>query len=103
MEARLGGAMLAWLALMPLALYGLAAVTHLAARAVGGRGDFYGARLALFWSLLAAAPMWVLAGAVSVVGGLVAQAVALAALGGFAWLWLPALFEAERGGTDALA
>lgn len=103
-EARLGGALLAWLGLMPLALYALAAVSHLAARALGGQGSHYGARLALFWALLAAAPLWLLAAAVGVAApgpvALAAEALALAAL---VWLWLPGLLAAERGGADAAA
>lgn len=103
LEARLGGAMLAWLGLMPLVLYGLAALSHLAARAMGGQGSHWGARLALFWALIAAAPLWLLAGALSGWAGtaaIVAEAVALA---GFLWLWLAGLVEAERGGRHAAA
>lgn len=104
LEARLGGAMLAWLALMPLVLYGLAALSHLAARVLGGRGSYFGARLALFWAVLAAAPLWLAAAAVETVApgpaGRLAGALALAAL---AWIWLGGLYEAERGGGHAVA
>ena len=57
------GALLAWVFIAPLALYGLAALSHLAARGLRGQGTGYTARLALFWALLAAAPLWLLNGA----------------------------------------
>ena len=104
LDARLGGALLAWIGLMPLAFYGLAALSHLLARAMGGQGTFYTARLALFWALLACAPAWLLTAAVaSIAPGLPARAVGAAALAGLFWLWLPALAEAERsaGAADA--
>lgn len=99
LDARIGGAMLAWLFIAPLALYALAAASHLVARALGGRGTGYGARLALFWSLLAASPLWLLTG---LVAGLIGPGPALTltgavALAGFGALWLLALVEAERG------
>jgi hypothetical protein len=101
-EARLGGAMLAWMGMMPLALYGVAALSHLAARAMGGQGSFFGARLALFWALFAVAPLWLMAAALcTVVPPAVAATVEAVALAGFVWLWLSGLVAAERGGADA--
>jgi len=47
-------AFLMWIMVMPLFLYGLAAVLHVVAKLFKGQGSFYSARLALFWSLLAA-------------------------------------------------
>lgn len=41
----------------PLLLYGVAALSHFAAKAFGGVGASYGARLALFWTLLVIAPL----------------------------------------------
>lgn len=46
-------------------LYLLAALGTLVARAFGGRGDWYGGRLALFWALLAVAPLMLLQGLVA--------------------------------------
>jgi hypothetical protein len=104
LEARLGGAMLAWLALMPLVFYALAGLSRVAARALGGQGSFSGARLALFWAVLAAAPLWLAAAAVETVApgpaAALAGALALAAL---VWIWLAGLYEAERGGGHAVA
>ena len=65
LEALLGGALLGWLFIAPLALYAIAALSHLAARAIGGQGSGFGARLALFWALLAASPLWLLNGLVA--------------------------------------
>lgn len=101
LDARLGGALMAWLFIAPLALYAVAALTRLVARVLGGRGTGYGARLALFWSLLAASPLWLLTG---LVAGLIGPGPALTAtgavaLGGFIVLWLAALVEAESGHT----
>ena len=47
---RLFAAGLGLLATIPL-WYGVAAISHLVARMLGGRGSHYGARLALFWAL----------------------------------------------------
>ncbi len=103
LDARLGGALLAWMFIAPLALYLIAAVSHVAARMVGGHGTWFGARLALFWALLAASPLWLLNGLLAVVPGAralhtVTGAIALA---GFVIIWLASLIEAEFGG-DAM-
>lgn len=85
--------------LFPLIAYALAGLSHLVARAMGGRGDFYGARVALFWSLLAVAPLMLLQG---VVAGLAGPGLALTALGAlifaaFLWIWIGGLRAAEFG------
>lgn len=99
LEARLGGALLGSLFLLPLLAYAVAGLSHLVARAVGGKGQGFGARLALFWALLAVAPVALLQGLVAgMIGpspGLIA--VQLLAGGGFLWIWLSMLVEAERG------
>ncbi len=84
----LASVLLAWVFIMPLVLYALGTISHLIARLFNGRGDAYGARFALFWSLLCATPLWLLWGLVSgfVGPGLQAQitgGLALAALVGF--------------------
>ena len=53
---------LGWLMVWPLLLYVAGAVFHVLAKLVGGKGSFYSARLALFWSLLATAPVALLYG-----------------------------------------
>lgn len=53
---------LGWLIVWPLIFYAVAAVSHVVAKVFGGQGDWYGARLALFWALLATTPMALLYG-----------------------------------------
>ncbi len=99
LDARLGGALLAWLFIAPLAAYVMAAATRLAARLFGGRGNWFGARLALFWALLAASPLWLLNG---LVAGLVGPGPALSLVGAVAFgvflvFWGAGLWEVEHG------
>lgn len=79
--------------------YLLAAVSHLIARALGGKGGYYGARIALFWALVAATPALLVYGLAlglvapgpgSTIIGFVAGAV-------FLFFWMAMLREAERG------
>lgn len=88
---------LALLATIPL-WYGLAAASRLVARVFGGRGSWYGARIALFWSLVAITPLMLLQGLVS---GLIGPGPGLTAVGaiaavGFVVFWGLALIEVER-------
>ena len=99
MEARLGGALMAMLFLMPLIAYALAAVSHLLARAIGGRGSHFGARLALFWALLASAPLMLLSGLMAgLVGGAGAGLVGVIVFAAFALLWGLMLHATETDG-----
>ncbi|OED46560.1 hypothetical protein ACH42_03765 [Endozoicomonas sp. (ex Bugula neritina AB1)] len=93
----LGGALLAWLFIAPLALYAIAAVTHIIAKALRGQGDWYGARIALFWSLLASSPLLLLNGLIE---GFIGEGAGLQMVGFvwfvvFLWFWLSGLIEAE--------
>lgn len=95
----LGGALMAWLFVAPLLLYGLAALSHLVARALGGRGGWFGARLALFWALMASSPLILLHGLVK---GFVGEGPGLQIVGllwflAFTWFWIAGLREAEKG------
>lgn len=101
-EARLAGALVATIFLLPLLAYGLAALSHLAAWALGGRGSGYGARLALFRALLAAAPLMLvqsLAAAVTGTGWLSALSGG-AVFVAFLWLWLAGFGAAEFATRD---
>lgn len=94
----LGGSLLAWVIIMPLVLYLIAALAHICARLVGGKGSFYGARLALFWALLAAAPLLLLHG---LVAGFVGPGPQLMVVGViwcavFLWFWIAGMVAAER-------
>ncbi len=103
LEARIGGALLAWLFFMPLVFYALAAGSRLVAGMLGGQGSWYSARLALFWALLASSPLWLLLGLVDafiatgptrkVVGALCALALVV--------FWVAGLRETETASAGA--
>ena len=96
----LGGALFAWLFISPLMFYLIAAFSHLVARLFKGKGDWFGARLALFWAFLAASPLLLLNG---LTAGFVGPGAALT-LVGFIWfvafmvIWLVSLKVAETDG-----
>ncbi|AZL57651.1 YIP1 family protein [Tabrizicola piscis] len=95
---RILGRGLAVLATIPL-WYGLAALSRVVARAFGGKGTWYGARIALFWGLATISPLMLLQGLVQ---GMIGPGPALWLVNtvvglGFLWLWLTMLHEVERG------
>ncbi|MBY6200386.1 YIP1 family protein [Maritalea mobilis] len=97
LDARIGGALFAWILWMPIFAYILAAISHLLAMPFGGKGSWYSARLALFWSMLCATPAWLLYGLVS---GFIGPGPAQTATGAilavvFLGFWTIALREAE--------
>lgn len=102
-DALIGGALLGWLFIAPLALYALAAGSHLLARAMGGQGSWYTARLALFWALLAAAPLWLLNGLVAgfIGAGTQLTLTGVLALAVFLIFWGINLHQAEFAGAPA--
>lgn len=65
LDVLLGGAMMGWLFLVPLALCLIAGLPYLAAKAFSGHGSWFTARLAMFWPLLATNPLWMLNGLVA--------------------------------------
>jgi len=50
MSTRIQYALLAWLMFAPLMMYILAAIIHIIAKVFGGKGSWYSARLAVFWT-----------------------------------------------------
>jgi hypothetical protein len=98
--AQIGAAVLAWLFVVPLALYVFAAFVRLIARVFGGKGTGYSARLSLFWALLAASPLWLIWG---LLAGYLGQAVAgVQAFGAlafavFVYIWVMGIIETEFG------
>lgn len=93
LQPAMGGALLAWVFIAPLALYVLSLITHVIARAMGRTGDSYGARVALFWAFLAASPLMLLNG---LVAGFIGPGTALSLVGFvwfvvFLWFWLSGL------------
>ena len=98
-------ALLGWLAIWPLVFYGLAGLAHAVSYATGGQGTPFGARLAMFWSWLAAAPLGLLTGALAGFTG----ASVLTNLAGAVWLlvflafWAFSQREASRPSEAAHA
>lgn len=97
------GRALGLLVFIPLA-YALAALGHLAARVFGGQGGWLGARLALFWALVATSPLVLLVGlTVGMLGdGVQAAALGLVVFAAFLFQWINALIAAESrpGATE---
>ena len=98
LDMLMGATLLAWVFIAPLALYCIAGLSHLIAKLFKGRGSHYGARLALFWALLASSPLMLLNGLVAgfIGPGLELQAVGFLWFAFFGWFWLGGLVAAER-------
>lgn len=88
---------MAWLMIWPLFLYIFAGLTHLVAKALGGKGDWFGARLALFWSMLATVPLLLLHGLTAGFAGPGPQTNLVGAIWliAFIVIWVQTLREAE--------
>ncbi len=98
LDARMAGALLGAVFLVPLAAYGVAGFSHMVAGRFGGKGTYFGARLALFWALLAVSPVMLLQGlAQGLIGpGVMATVIGIGVLAVFLYLWITMLIEAER-------
>lgn len=97
----MGASLMGLLFIAPLLFYGIAGISHLVARAFGGQGTFWSARIALFWSLLATSPLILLHG---LVAGFIGPGPQLTIVGAvwcavFLWFWGTSLWRAERGQT----
>lgn len=92
-----GTALVTWVFLMPLVFFGLAALTNVASRAMGGQGAPWSARIALFWAWLAASPLGLVAGlATGFTGGsALANVLAILWMGAFAAFWAAGQREAS--------
>lgn len=99
LDMLLGGALMGWIFIAPLLLYAAAGLSHFVARRIGGRASYTEARMALFWALLAAAPLWLLWGLVAGFAGPgpVLDAVGIAALLAFVLIWAAGLRHVEKG------
>ena len=93
LQARLGGALLATMFMMPLAVMAVAWVAQLAVRPFGLRLDGRGSRLALVWALVAVAPVMLLQGLVAGLIGPGPQMTAVNLLAGAAFVvfWVAGL------------
>ncbi|APE43385.1 YIP1 family protein [Sulfitobacter alexandrii] len=98
----MGGTLMAWLFVAPLILYAVAGLSGLLGRALGQGPGGFGARIALFWALLASTPVMLLWGLTAgfVGAGLELNIVGILWLGVFAWFWgagYRAAVQVERG------
>jgi len=105
LDARLAGALLSSVFLLPLVAYLVSLISHLIARALGGTGTAFGARIALFWSLMAISPLMLLHGLLVGLAGPGAGSAIIGAVvfGLFLWIWLNGLWVAERTPNGELA
>lgn len=91
-------ALLGSLFIWPLVFYFLAGLTNLVSGATGGQGTPGTARLAMFWSWLAASPFALLAGAAGgLFGDRAADLIGILWIGVFAGFWALSQREAARG------
>ena len=81
-DARLAGALFAWLFMAPLMFYVLSLLVQGALRLFRCKADGYSVRMALFWGLLAAAPLFLFTG---LTAGFVGPGPALNLVGGLAF------------------
>lgn len=95
----MGATLLAWIFVAPLLFYGIAFLARLIARLFRGQGSPYGARLALFWALLASSPLVLLHGLTAgfVGPGIELQGVGFVWLCVFVWFWVGGSLAQERG------
>ncbi|MEL6643601.1 MAG: YIP1 family protein [Pseudomonadota bacterium] len=104
LNARLGGALMGWLFIAPLFFYLLALLSHWGAKVLGGQGTGFGSRMALFWAVLAASPLWLLSG---LVAGFIGPGTAFNLTGlvaglAFLGIWTAGLWEIQsRTGSSA--
>lgn len=94
-DARMAGALFGWLLVAPLFFYLLALGSGWLLRLAGRRAGGYAARMALFWALLAASPLWLLVGLASgFLGPSPGTTLAgILALSIFLVFWITGLFE----------
>jgi hypothetical protein len=94
----LGGTLMAWLFFAPLLAYALAFVLHLIFRAFRRKQSPFGARIALFWAMLATSPLILLHGLVAgfIGDGIQLTVVGVVWFGCFLWFWTSGMLQAGR-------
>ncbi len=90
LQMLMGASLMAWMFIAPLLLYALGALTFLLARVARADISNYGARLALFWALLASSPVMLLWG---LTAGFIGPGVQMTVVGFcwfalFMWFWI---------------
>ena len=103
LNALMAGALFGWVLFAPLFFYTVALIAHWALQAFRRNSTGYKSRIALFWALLAASPMWLLSGLMS---GFVGPSpgtvlVAVVALGAFVVFWGSGVIEIAKTPTQS--
>jgi hypothetical protein len=81
--------------MMPLLMYGIAAVSHLILKYFGGQGDYIGARRALFWAALVTTPAILLTSIAEVYFSEISAILSVITTMIFIWQWFSNLKELE--------
>jgi len=97
--ARLYWSAFFWVLIMPFVFYLVAALSRVISLPFHSDLSWYGARMALFWAIIAAAPVGLLFGMVAgLIGpGVQQKIVGLLWIGVFLWFWLAGLWAAKEG------
>lgn len=101
LSQRISYEFVSWLIVWPLVFYVLALIIHTVLLVFRARGSWFGARLALFWALLASSPLMLLYG---LMAGFAGPTPGTDLIGGLwlvalAWFVVQCLREAEFGGS----
>jgi hypothetical protein len=83
--------------MMPLLMYGIAAISHVILVRFGGQGDHIGARRALFWAAVVATPIMLLSAIVTTYAPYMRLILAVITTLVFFWQWFSNLKELEFG------
>ena len=81
--------------MMPLLMYGIAAVSHLILKYFGGQGDYIGARRALFWAALVTTPAILLTSIAEAYFSEISTILSVITTMIFVWQWVSNLQELE--------
>ena len=81
--------------MMPLLMYGIAAVSHLILKYFGGQGDYIGARRALFWAALVTTPAILLTSIAEAYFSEISTILSVITTMIFVWQWVSNLKKLE--------
>jgi len=81
--------------MMPLLMYGIAALSHIILAKFGGQGDYVGTRRALFWAAVVTSPVILASSVLSIYFPVVKISLAILTTFIFIWQWTSNLKELE--------
>lgn len=98
LNARIATSLFAWLFIMPLVFYAVAGISYLIGRGFGSAASAFENRMALFWALMAAVPLWLFWGMARgvIVEGPGVDLAGFLAFAAFLIFWLAGLREIHR-------